>query len=135
MSGDKKAVGGGGGGPDLELKRAFGELQHKMVETQQRMKVSDLQIENLKRTITHSQLTAQEIGSLPDQTPVYESVGRMFLLSNKDDIDKMLDRKQDTCKEKIKNLESNKKYLEKSIKESENSLRELIVAKKGATSS
>ena len=79
MSGDKKAA--GGGGPDLELKRAFGELQHKMVETQQRMKVSDLQIENLKRTITHSQLTAQEIGSLPDQTPVYESVGRMFLLA------------------------------------------------------
>ena len=132
MSGDKKAV---GGGPDLELKRAFGELQQKMVETQQRMKVSDLQIENLKRTITHSQLTAQEIDSLPDQTPVYESVGRMFLLSTKEDIDKMLDRKQDTCKEKIKNLEGNKKYLEKSIKESENSLRELIVAKKGATSS
>ena len=119
----------------MELKRAFGELQHKMVETQQRMKVSDLQIENLKRTITHSQLTAQEIDSLPDQTPVYESVGRMFLLSTKEDIDKMLDRKQDTCKEKIKNLEGNKKYLEKSIKESENSLRELIVAKKGATSS
>ena len=133
MSGDKKAI--GGGGPDLELKRAFGELQQKMVETQQKMKLSDLQIENLKRTITHSQLTAQEIGSLPDQTPVYESVGRMFLLSTKDDIDKMLDRKQDTCKEKIKNLEGNKKYLEKSIKESENSLRELIVAKKGATSS
>ena len=132
MSGDKKAI---GGGPDLELKRAFGELQQKMVETQQKMKLSDLQIENLKRTITHSQLTAQEIGSLPDQTPVYESVGRMFLLSTKDDIDKMLDRKQDTCKEKIKNLEGNKKYLEKSIKESENSLRELIVAKKGATSS
>ena len=132
MSVDKKAI---GGGPDLELKRAFGEFQHKMVETQQRMKVSDLQIENLKRTITHSQLTAQEIGSLPDQTPVYESVGRMFLLSTKDDIDKMLDRKQDTCKDKIKNLEGNKKYLEKSIKESENSLRELIVAKKGATSS
>jgi len=133
MSGDKKAI--GGGGPDLELKRAFGELQQKMVETQQKMKLSDLQIENLKRTITHSQLTAQEIGSLPDQTPVYESVGRMFLLSTKEDIDKMLDRKQDTCKEKIKNLEGNKKYLEKSIKESENSLRELIVAKKGATSS
>ena len=132
MSVDKKSV---GGGPDLELKRAFGELQQKMVETQQRMKVSDLQIENLKRTITHSQLTAQEIDSLPDQTPVYESVGRMFLLSSKEDIDKMLDRKQDTCKEKIKNLEGNKKYLEKSIKESENSLRELIVAKKGATSS
>jgi hypothetical protein len=55
MSLEKKSA----GAPDLELKKAFGELQGKMVETQQKMKLSDLQIENLKRTITHSQLTQQ----------------------------------------------------------------------------
>jgi hypothetical protein len=37
------------GGPDLELKRAFADLQSKMVETKQKMRLSDLQIENLVR--------------------------------------------------------------------------------------
>ena len=33
--------------------------------------------------MTHAGLTEQEITALPDQTRVYESVGRMFILSNK----------------------------------------------------
>ena len=72
--------------PDLELKKAFGELQAKMLETQQKMKLSDLQIENLKRTMTHAGLTEQEIAGLPEETPVYESVGRMFILSSKPEV-------------------------------------------------
>ena len=84
MSSENKAV--SGSGPDLELKKAFAELQGKMVETQQKMKLSDLQIENLKRTITHAGLTEQEIAALPEQTPVYESVGRMFILSSKPEV-------------------------------------------------
>jgi chaperonin cofactor prefoldin len=42
-----------------------------------------LKIENLKRTITHASLTENEIVGLPDETRVYESVGRMFILSTK----------------------------------------------------
>ena len=38
----------------MELKKAFMELQSKMVDTKQKLKMADLQIENLKRTITHS---------------------------------------------------------------------------------
>ncbi len=41
------------------------------------------QIETLKRTITHSGLTCQEIEALPEETRVYESVGRMFMISNR----------------------------------------------------
>ena len=38
----------------MELKKAFMELQSKMVDTKQKLKMADLQIENLKRTITHA---------------------------------------------------------------------------------
>ncbi len=38
--------------------------------------------------------------------------------------------KQKTCQEKIKTLESNKDYLERNLKESENSLRELVLQKR-----
>ena len=116
--------------PDMELRKAFVELQTKMVDTKQKMKMADLQIENLKRSITHTELTTTELTKLPEETRLYESVGRMFILSSRNDVSGTLGKKQENCKEKIKNLEANKTYLERSLKDSENSLRELVAQKK-----
>ena len=66
----------------MELKAAFAELQAKMIESKQKIKIHDIQIENLKRSSTHASLTDQEISQLPEETKVYESAGRMFLLSD-----------------------------------------------------
>merc|ERR1739844_642360 len=81
-------------GPDMELRRAFVELQSKM---------ADVQVENFKRSITHTELTGAEIKSLPEETRLYESVGRMFMLSSRSEITGAPDTKQENCKEKIKN--------------------------------
>lgn len=114
---------------DLELKKAFQELQVKMVTSTQQIKVSDAQIEQLKRSIKHSELVEHEIGALPDSTRLYEGVGRMFILQPHDSIKKNLANKKKGAEEKIKNLETSKSYLEKSIKESEDNLRELVMSK------
>jgi len=118
--------------PDMELKKAFAELQAKMVESKQKIKLHDLQIENIKRSITHSALTDHEIKALPEGTKVYESAGRMFMLSDIKSVRDGLNNKQEACQDKIKTLEANKQYLERSIKDSENNLRELITQKKSA---
>jgi prefoldin subunit 1 len=119
--------------PDMELKKAFTELQMKMVDAKQKIKFTDMQSDNFKRQIAHAQLTDQEIGGLPEGTKVYESVGRMFLLSDIKAVREGLDSKQKTCKSKIKSLEVNKSHLENSVKESENNLRELITLKRTVT--
>ena len=134
----------------MELKQAFAELQSKVVENKQKIKLHDMQIENLKRSITHSTLTDTEIAQLPQGTKVwwagedqnynllhflqvYESAGRMFLLSDIKTVRVGLDKKSEGNKEKIHVLHGNKEYLEKQIKEQENNLRELITAKKNAS--
>lgn len=119
--------------PDMELKAAFAELQAKMIESKQKIKMHDLQIENLKRSSTHASLTDQEIGQLPQETKVYESAGRMFLLSDIQTVRAGLDRKNEAVKEKVHTLIGNKEYLERQIKESENNLRELVMAKKASS--
>ncbi|XP_050392909.1 prefoldin subunit 1 [Patella vulgata] len=116
---------------DLELKKAFQELQNKMITTTQQLKVSDAQIETLKRQITHSKLVTKEIAALPSETRVFQGVGRMFLLQPIPTIQKNLDAKMKASEEKIKTIDTNKGYLERSIKESEDSLRELVLSKKG----
>jgi len=121
---------GSGRQVDLELKKAFQELQMKMIATSQQLKVSDAQIEQLKRQITHAHLVEKEISTLPKDTKTYEGVGRMFILKPLGTIEHNLAEKVKTCEEKVKVIESSKVYLERSIKEGEENLRELILSKK-----
>merc|ERR1712025_310094 len=116
-----------------ELKAAFAELQSKVIENKQKMKFHDIEIENFKRSIIHSTLTDTEIAQLPKDTKVYESVGRMFLLSDIANVRSGLDKKTEGLKEKIHVLNSNKEYLDRQVKEQENNLRELITSKKKTT--
>ncbi|XP_051790154.1 prefoldin subunit 1 isoform X2 [Erpetoichthys calabaricus] len=90
---------------DLELKKAFAELQAKVIDTQQKVKLADLQIEQLNRMKKHAHLTDSEISSLPEETRMYEGVGRMFILQPKKVIHNQLVEKQKGADEKIKELE------------------------------
>ncbi|XP_074650779.1 prefoldin subunit 1-like [Tubulanus polymorphus] len=119
---------------DEELKRAFQELQQKMITTTQQLKVSDMQIETLKRQITHKALVEQELSKLSDDTKTYEGVGRMFILQPMPVVKSHLEKKVKVSEEKIKTIESQKVYLERNMKESEDNLRELVMAKQQARS-
>ncbi|KAB7497663.1 Prefoldin subunit 1 [Armadillidium nasatum] len=103
--------------PDLELKKAFIELQGKVQETNQKLRIADVQIDSLKKQITHAQLTDKEIQNLGASTRVYESVGRMFLLTDIPKVRENLTQKVNKCNDKISSLQSNKTYLEKSLQE------------------
>merc|ERR1711963_46287 len=114
---------------DLELKKAFQEMQLKMIQTTQQLKVADQQVETLKRKVQHSRIVDRELKEIPDDTKVYQGIGRMFLQMTVPEIRDGLTQKQKSAEEKIKTIEVNKEYLEKSLKESENSLRELVLSK------
>ncbi|XP_046899098.1 prefoldin subunit 1 isoform X2 [Hypomesus transpacificus] len=115
---------------DLELKKAFAELQAKMIDTQQKAKLADLQIDQLTRMKKHANLTHTEIASLPGTTRMYEGVGRMFILQSKEEINTQLTDKQKTSDEKIKELEQKKTYLERSVKDAEDNIREMLMSRR-----
>ncbi|NXA42054.1 PFD1 protein, partial [Eudromia elegans] len=110
--------------------QAFAELQAKVIDTQQKVKLADLQIEQLSRTKKHAHLTDTEIMVLLDETRMYEGVGRMFILQSKGVIHNQLLEKQKVAEEKIKELEQKKSYLERSVKEAEDNIREMLTARR-----
>lgn len=114
---------------DLELKKHFEELQAQVVDTRVKMKQIDVQMDQQKKQITHSTITKSEIAGLPEDVRTFESLGRMFVLRRKSEIEEMLHGRITSGNERIQSLESNKKYLETSLKERENSLRELVSQK------
>uniref|UniRef100_A0A9L0K388 Prefoldin subunit 1 n=1 Tax=Equus asinus TaxID=9793 RepID=A0A9L0K388_EQUAS len=109
---------------------AFTELQAKVIDTQQKVKLADIQIEQLNRTKKHAHLTDTEIMTLVDETNMYEGVGRMFILQSKEVIHNQLLEKQKIAEEKIKELEQKKSYLERSVKEAEDNIREMLMARR-----
>lgn len=48
-----------------------------MIDTQQKARLADLQIDQLTKVQKHARLTQTEMASLPDNTRLYEGVGRM----------------------------------------------------------
>ncbi|GAB1605079.1 prefoldin subunit 1 isoform X1 [Argonauta hians] len=114
---------------DQELKKAFQELQSKMIATRQQLKMSDAQIETLKRQKAHAKVLDQEISNLPTDIRTYEGVGRMFILQEIPQVRQNLTRKIETSEEKIKTLTEKMAYLEKSLKTEEMNLREMVVMK------
>lgn len=114
---------------DMELKKAFEDLQVKMLTSRNQIKVLEAQIDQLKRQSTHSRLTESELQQLDAKVPMYEGIGRMFVLSEKTKILESLDLKTKQCENKMASLEKSKQYIDKSLKDSETSLRELISVK------
>ncbi|XP_050532932.1 prefoldin subunit 1-like [Daktulosphaira vitifoliae] len=115
---------------DMDLKRAFHELQEKLVYTSQKIKLADLQIETLRRTKQHNLLTKQELETIPKDVKTYEALGRAFILTPRDDVFKNLNKINNDTEQKIKTLENSKQYLDKNLKESENNLREMVQRKR-----
>lgn len=115
---------------DLELKKAFIELQLKMVQTSEKIQVIDSQIEVLKRILQHVDVTQREISTFPPATKTYESVGRMFLLTDLDEVKNNLKTRKSQLSTRITELENNTQYLEKNLKESEDNIREMVQQRK-----
>lgn len=115
---------------DLELKKAFIELQVKMVETSKKIQVIDSQIGVLKRVLQHVDITQREITTLPPGTKTYESVGRMFLLTDLEEVKTNLKNRESQLTTRTAELEHNKQYLEKDLKESEDNIREMVQLRK-----
>uniref|UniRef100_G1MQS7 Prefoldin subunit 1 n=1 Tax=Meleagris gallopavo TaxID=9103 RepID=G1MQS7_MELGA len=61
----------------FRIGEAFTELQAKVIDTQQKVKLADIQIEQLSKTKKHAHLTDTEIMTLVDETRMYEGVGRI----------------------------------------------------------
>jgi len=63
---------------------------------------------------------------------VYQSVGRMFLLTDVQNMREDLKARQEKCDKAIELLEKKKEFLQKSLKSQEDGLRELVQQRKEA---
>jgi len=113
---------------DNELKKAFAELQSQMNDTNQRMRIADVQIAGCKKQIVYCNLTDNEMQKLEAEKDLraFESVGRMFRLTNIPKVRSNLNERVAKSEKKIADLTAGKALLQKSMESSQNNLREMV---------
>ena len=103
------------------------------METAQRVQRAESEIEQCKIGVRHAKLTQKEVSELPQDTRVYRSCGRLFVLESVATVKDMQETKIKEKEEKVKALEAQNEYLKKSLKESEDSIREMLLQRQGRT--
>lgn len=115
---------------DLELKKAFSEMQMNKIESTKKIRLLDMKTDSLRVSKQRVELTNKEISQLNTDTKVYASVGRMFVLSDVPSLTEEMKSKQSSFEEMISQCDKNKDFLLKNLKEQEDSLRELVQQKR-----
>lgn len=128
-------------------------MQINKLETSKKINMIDMKCDMVKKGKHKYTLTDKGTSNLTDDTKwahpltfslvlwtwlidtpfrVYLSVGRMFLLTDVDNMRDDLKSKQDKCDKAIELLEKKKEFLQKSLKDQEDGLRELVQQRKEA---
>lgn len=101
----------------------------KMVETKQRLQMGEAVKKMQLQKARISELAKVQLEKLEKDRPVYHAVGRMFVLETVDTEIARQEAEIAKAREKIAAIERQKEYLEKSLAESENNLREMVQAR------
>lgn len=115
---------------DLELKQAFVDLHVKLFETSKRINEIDTETSALNDLLEQVQLNSLGMASLTEGTNTYEAVGRMFIKRDAEILRKRFEDRSAELDGQIKDLDDTKEYLEKSLKESHDNIREMVQLRK-----
>ena len=113
-------------GDDLQLENLYAQ----MIDAQKKVKSVELQMEQLSCAKEFTDFTHIEIVSMSDTTRMYESVGHAFILQSKDEINNRLTDRQETHEQNMKVLEQRKVYLERSVREAQENISEMLLSRR-----
>merc|ERR1712154_528170 len=112
-----------------ELQQRFADLRQETASTQRQMKMLEEQIHVATATAKRAELTEREIVALSEDTKLYSTVGRAFLLQSRGEILGELGRVKKDASDKIDAKKQQQETVQRKLKESEEALRQLVSAK------
>ena len=108
-------------------------MQVNKIETTKKIRILDNQTDSLKAQKKRFELTSKEVDHLSENAKVYSAVGRMFVMSSVPEVKEELKQKQEKVGKVVESCDKSKNVLIQNLQLQENSLRELVDAKKKET--
>ncbi|CAN0243443.1 unnamed protein product [Ectocarpus sp. 4 AP-2014] len=104
----------------------FQELSVQLGLTKRELAEVEAQLQATLRDKKRGVLTRGELDRVEDGTPMYQSVGKMFLSQTKEEITALLDAQQEGKSKSETQLQSKQSYLEKRLASEQSNLNEII---------
>ncbi|CAM9634232.1 unnamed protein product, partial [Hapterophycus canaliculatus] len=111
---------------DPQVIQEFQELSVQLGQTKRELAEVEAQLQATQREKKRGVLTRGELDKVQDGTPMYQSVGKMFLSQTKEDITAMLDGKQEDKSKSEAQLMSKQSYLQSRLASEQSNLEEII---------
>lgn len=86
-------------------------MQQKRIDSSQKLQFANTQVDGIKRTILHKQITDKELEGLPGNTKVYHGVGRCFITSTIPEVRQGIGKLISELEEKVMKLEVSLSYV------------------------
>mmetsp|Transcript_562 Transcript_562/g.866 ORF Transcript_562/g.866 Transcript_562/m.866 type:complete len:262 (+) Transcript_562:59-844(+) len=116
-----------GGSGDAAVNKELQELHQQYVETLREQKTVEANINMAQREYQAHELTKSEIDQLPEtNTTMYRSVGKMFMLSTRDEINEHLEQSMKDEKKKENDLTQKQEYMTRRLKSQQQNIQELV---------
>lgn len=102
------------------------ELQPQFRSVSRELEQISMKLQGCARDRKRFQLTRRDIATVPQDTTMYRSVGKMFLRMSYDNIEGHLKDEENTIDSQVASLESRKAYLERQKSSLEQNISELL---------
>mmetsp|Transcript_28200 Transcript_28200/g.57245 ORF Transcript_28200/g.57245 Transcript_28200/m.57245 type:complete len:110 (-) Transcript_28200:1491-1820(-) len=104
------------------------DLRQQYTQTKRDYGAAQAEVNKLQREIKVSEITKSELDSLPENSDakMYQGVGKMFMLSTREDVISDLEKTMKESKSKEGDTSKKLSYLENRLKSQEQNIRELI---------
>ncbi|KXS99661.1 hypothetical protein AC578_9886 [Pseudocercospora eumusae] len=105
--------------PNEKLQQLLQEIEQKAAFAQQQLGIVRSQIASKNREKRMLELSDKELDALPKATPVYDGVGKMFVLTSTEDVKKRQSKEAADVTAELENLEKKLHYLETTLANSQ----------------
>ncbi|PWN47369.1 Prefoldin [Violaceomyces palustris] len=112
--------------PEDALHKVLEKIQTQVVTSQRQLGMVRAQIQGRERERKLNQLTLKQIEEVDQETNLYASVGKMFMMESREKVIKDLKEREKSAQEDVENLTKKQKYLEKQFNEGQAHLRDIF---------
>ncbi|KAJ1644070.1 hypothetical protein J3B02_006035 [Coemansia erecta] len=111
---------------DNTIQEVYMRITQKIQDCQKQLGQIDVQISANERESRLASLTKREIEPLDSSTPLYKSVGKMFVQESKETLIKDLDSTIESSKSMVDALQKKQKFVQRDLDEASGNLRDVI---------
>ncbi|KAK0947236.1 hypothetical protein LTR29_001191 [Friedmanniomyces endolithicus] len=110
----------------LTERQLLQEISSKAQFAEQQLGIVNTQIASKKRESRRLQLSDTEMDALPKDTPVYDGVGKMFVLTSTVEVKNRQAKEAEDIKKELANLDKKQHYLETTFKNSQDHMEQIL---------